>query len=57
MTAAGLELLRRAGKPAEIAVDQIRVPIRSRVTRTITQLSAPEPEALRELIRHMYGDP
>lgn len=49
--------VRCAGKRAEIAVDQIRVLSRSRLTRKIAQLSAGDAEALRELIREMYSDP
>ena len=49
--------VRRAGKPAEIAVDQIRVLSRARLTRKIAQLSVHEAEALRQLISEMYGEP
>lgn len=44
-----------AGKPAEIAVDQIRVISKSRLTRRIDRLAAPAAEALRLLISEMYG--
>jgi len=44
-----------AGKPAEIAVDQIRVLSKMRFTRKIDQLSAPVAGALRGLISEMYG--
>jgi len=47
--------VRCAGKPAEIAVDQIRVASKSRLARKIDQLSAPAAEALRRLISEMYG--
>lgn len=46
-----------AGKPAEIAVDQIRVLSRSRLTRRIAQLSATDADSLRRMISEMYGDP
>ena len=49
--------VRCAGKPAEIAVDQIRVLSRARLTRKIAQLSATEAESLRRLISEMYGEP
>ena len=49
--------LRCAGKPAEIAVDQIRVLSRIRLTRKIAQLSARDAETLRQLISEMYGEP
>jgi mRNA interferase MazF len=49
--------VRCAGKPAEIAVDQIRVLSRLRLTRKIGQLSAEDAEGLRQLIREMYADP
>jgi mRNA interferase MazF len=45
-----------AGKPAEIAVDQIRVISKSRLARKIDQLAAPSAEALRRLISEMYGE-
>lgn len=45
-----------AGKPAEIAVDQIRVISKSRLARRIDQLSVPDTEELRRLISEMYGD-
>jgi len=49
--------VRCAGRPAEIAVDQIRVLSRSRLTHKTAQLSAAEAEALRLLISEMYGQP
>jgi len=49
--------VRCAGKPAEIAVDQIRVLSRVRLTRKIGQLSATDAEKLRQLISEMYGEP
>ena len=48
--------VRCVGKPAEIAVDQIRVVSKSRLTRKIDQLSGPAAEALRRLISEMYGE-
>ncbi|MEK7676700.1 MAG: type II toxin-antitoxin system PemK/MazF family toxin [Verrucomicrobiota bacterium] len=48
--------IRCAGKPAEIATDQIRVLSKSRLSRRIDQLSAQAAEALRRLISEMYGD-
>ncbi len=49
--------VRCAGQPAEIAVDQVRVLSRARLTRKIGQLSAAEAENLRQLISEMYGEP
>jgi mRNA interferase MazF len=49
--------VRCVGKPAEIAVDQIRVLSRARLSRKIAQLSATEAESLRQLISEMYGEP
>jgi mRNA interferase MazF len=49
--------LRCAGKPAEVAVDQIRVLSKARLTRKIDRLSAPLAEALRRLIVEMYASP
>ena len=49
--------VRCAGQPAEIAVDQIRVLSRVRLTRKIGQLSAADAESLRQLISEMYGEP
>ncbi len=49
--------VRCAGKPAEIAADQIRVLSRVRLTRKIGQLSALDAENLRQLISEMYGEP
>jgi len=48
---------RCAGKPAEIAVDQIRVLSRNRLTRKTAPLSAADAETLRQLISEMYGEP
>lgn len=48
--------VRCAGKDAEVAVDQIRVLSRSRLTRRIDRLSTPAATALRRLISEMYGD-
>ena len=49
--------VRCAGQSAEIAVDQIRVLSRARLTRRIAQLSAADAEGLRRLISEMYGQP
>lgn len=49
--------VRCAGQPAEIAVDQIRVLSRARLTRKIAQLSTAEAESMRQLISEMYGEP
>jgi mRNA interferase MazF len=46
--------IRCAGRPAEIAVDQIRALSKSRLTRKVDQLSAEDAEALRRLIAEMY---
>jgi mRNA interferase MazF len=48
--------VRSAGKPAEIAVDQIRVLSRSRLGRKIAVLTAGEADALRRLISEMYAE-
>jgi mRNA interferase MazF len=48
--------VRCAGKPAEIAVDQIRVLSKSRLTRKIDRLPATDAVSLRRLISEMYGD-
>ena len=48
--------VRCAGKDADVAVDQIRVLSRSRLTRRIDHLSTPAATALRRLISEMYGD-
>ncbi|MCW5555169.1 MAG: type II toxin-antitoxin system PemK/MazF family toxin [Verrucomicrobiae bacterium] len=48
--------VRCTGQPAEIAVDQIRVLSRARLTRKIARLSAAEAEKLRQLISEMYGE-
>ena len=45
-----------AGRPAEIAVDQIRTISKSRLTRRIGTLKTAETAALRRLISEMYGD-
>ncbi|MBU6399870.1 MAG: type II toxin-antitoxin system PemK/MazF family toxin [Verrucomicrobia bacterium] len=47
--------VRCARRAAEIAVDQIRVLSRARLTRKIAQLSTAEAEALRRLISEMYA--
>lgn len=49
--------VRCAGKSAEIAVDQIRVLSRARLTHQIAQLSVADAGALRQLISEMYGEP
>jgi mRNA interferase MazF len=49
--------IRCASKPAEIAVDQIRVLSRTRLTHKIAQLSPQEASALRQLISETYGEP
>ncbi len=49
--------VRCAGRQAEIAVDQIRVLSKSRLTRKIDQLSDDAAKALRRLISEMYGEP
>jgi mRNA interferase MazF len=46
--------IRCAGRPAEIAVDQIRALSKSGLTRKVDQLSAEDAEALRRLIAEMY---
>lgn len=45
-----------AGKPAEIAVDQIRTISQSRLGRRIDVLKPVAAEELRRLISEMYGD-
>ena len=47
--------LRCAGKPAEVAVDQIRVLSKTRLIRRIDRLPVPAAEALRQLILEMYA--
>lgn len=49
--------VRCAGKPAEVAVDQIRTISTLRLTRRIDVLSADRAARLRELIVEMYGLP
>ena len=49
--------VRCAGRPAEIAVDQIRVLSRARLSAKIAHLSAADAESLRQLISEMYGEP
>ena len=48
--------VRSAGKPAEIAVDQIRVLSKSRLARKIGQLCPKDAASLRSLISEMYGE-
>lgn len=43
------------GKPAEIAVDQIRTLSKSRLTRKLDQLSDESSAYLRQLIMELYG--
>ncbi len=45
-----------AGRPAEIAVDQIRTISRARLGKKIGALSEDEAAALRRLITEMYGE-
>jgi mRNA interferase MazF len=45
-----------AGKPAEIAVDQIRTISKQRLKQKIDRLSAEDAAQLRKLISEMYGD-
>ena len=49
--------VRCAGKPAEIAVDQIRTVSTQRLGRKVDALPAPDAARLRELIVEMYGLP
>jgi mRNA interferase MazF len=49
--------VRCAGKPADVAVDQIRTISTLRLTRKIDVLSAEKATRLRELIVEMYGLP
>jgi mRNA interferase MazF len=49
--------VRCAGKPAEIAVDQIRTLSTQRLTRKIDGLQVEKAARLRELIVEMYGLP
>jgi mRNA interferase MazF len=48
--------VRCAGRPAEIAVDQIRAFSRTRLGRRIGALSEAETAALRRLLTEMYGE-
>ena len=45
-----------AGKPAEIAVDQIRTISKQRLGRKISSLSESEASTLRRVITEMYGE-
>ena len=45
-----------AGKPAEIAVDQIRTISKSRLVKRLGALKSGEVTALRRLITEMYGE-
>ena len=47
--------VRCAGKPAEIAVDQIRTISTLRLVRKVDVVNAPTAERLRHLITDMYG--
>ena len=44
------------GKPAEIAIDQIRTISKQRLKQKIDQLSVEDAAQLRKLISEMYGD-
>ena len=48
--------IRCAGKPAEIAVDQIRTISKQRLGRKIGSLSESEASSLRRVITEMYGE-
>lgn len=48
--------IRCAGRPAEIAVDQIRTISKQRLGRKLGTLSEREAAALRRLITEMYGE-
>lgn len=48
--------IRCAGKPAEIAVDQIRTISKRRLGRTLDSLSEADAAALRRVITEMYGE-
>lgn len=48
--------IRCAGKPAEIAIDQIRSISKSRLTRKIDELAEGPARAVRRLISELYGD-
>lgn len=47
--------VRCAGRPAEIAVDQIRTVSKSRLGEKLGSLGAAEAAALRRIITEMYG--
>lgn len=49
--------LKCAGRPAEIAVDQIRTISTQRLVRKVDAINAPTSEKLRRLIVEMYGMP
>src|SRR2546423_396035 len=49
--------IRCAGRPAEIAADQIRTIARTRLGPLIDQLSPGAAAALRQLLREMYAEP
>ena len=48
--------IRCAGKPAEIAVDQIRTISKQRLGRKLDALSENDSSALRRVITEMYGE-
>ena len=48
--------IRCAGKPAEIAADQIRTISRARLIKKLDSLSKPNAAHLRRLISEMYGE-
>lgn len=48
--------IRCAGKPAEIAVDQIRTISKQRIGRKLAALSESDAAAVRRLITEMYGE-
>lgn len=48
--------VRCAGKPAEIAADQIRTLSKARIGRKIGALSIAEAAALRRLLTELYGE-
>ena len=47
--------VRLAGKPVEIAADQIRAVSKSRLGRKLGRLSKPDAASLRRLLTEMYG--
>ena len=49
-------LIHCAGKPAEIAVDQIRTISKQRIGRKMASLKEDEAAALRRVITEMYGE-